>query len=91
MNLIVLACESLGLGITISSVISFPEDGLEVVRSVWDTLSLEEFVLELNPMESKCVKEALEIVHAHQHSERNTEEYVVHWEQLNHLNTYGQR
>ena len=45
------------------------EDGLVFVRHEAVSLSLVELVLELDPVKSKGVEEALEEIHAHQHRE----------------------
>jgi hypothetical protein len=46
----------------------FFEGGLEIEGSISVTNTLEEFVLELDPMETKGVQEALQSVHHHEYT-----------------------
>ena len=57
----------------------------ESIWSEWSSRSLEELVLELDPVETEGVQEGLEQVHAHQDCESAPEEYVVHDEKLHKL------
>ena len=56
---------------------------LEVVWFVWDTVTLEELVLELDPVKTQSMQERLKQVHEHQNCESATEEYIVQHEKLN--------
>jgi len=52
----------------------FFENSGEAEGSKSISLSFVELVLELDPMQSECVKEGLHQIHAHKHSECDTEE-----------------
>ena len=52
----------------------FSKDSFEGVRHELVACALVELVLELNPVKSESVQEALESIHAHQHSECESEE-----------------
>ena len=45
------------------------QDSLIAIGSELVPIALEELVLELNPMKTDCMQEALQQVHAHKHSE----------------------
>ena len=56
-------------------------------EGVWlegNSLATEELVLELDPVQSERMEEALQEIHAHQHCEGNAKEDVECKEQLNH-------
>ncbi len=40
------------------------------------TVSLEEFTVELHPLQTKCMQETLHSIHAHNHTNRNVKEEI---------------
>lgn len=54
---------------------------VEVVRHEWNTLAIEELVHELDPVETKRMQEAFDLIDCHDEYERGSHERVVHDEQ----------